>query len=92
MCNQISHRATNIPQYCHSLKGAGSAAQVGGYHLPGKVEHHQIGGRWHMQLHRYLLPVAFPLLVRKVCIASISGDSTAHSWGRLVQETSRDAQ
>ena len=46
----------------------------------------------YMQLHRYLLPVAVPLLVGKVCTASTSGDSTAHSWGRLVQEMSWDVQ
>ena len=40
-----------------------------------------------MQLHRYPLPVTVSVLVRKVCIASISGDCTTHSWGRLVQET-----
>ena len=27
-----------------------------------------------------------------VCTALIPDDSTAHSWGSLVQETSRDAQ
>ena len=45
-----------------------------------------------MQLHRYLLPVAVPLVGGKVCKASICGDNTAHSWGRLVQETSKDVQ
>ena len=45
-----------------------------------------------MQLHRYLLPVAVPLLGGKVCKASICGDNTAPSWGRLVQETSKDVQ
>ena len=80
--NQVRHMATNIPQHCHHLKGVGSAAQACKCRLPGKVEHRQIGGRWYMQLHRYL-SVAVPLLGGKVCKASICGDNTAHSWGCL---------
>ena len=45
-----------------------------------------------MQLHRYLLPVAVPLVGGKVCKVSICGANTAHSWGHLVQETSKDVQ
>ena len=78
--NQVRHIATNIPQHCHRLKCVGSAAQACKCRLPGKVEHRQIGGRWYMQLHRYLLPVAVPLLGGKVCKLSICGDNTAHSW------------
>ena len=90
--NKVRHMATNIPQHCHRLKCVGSAAQACKCRLPGKVEHRQIGGRWYMQLHMYLLPVAVPLLGGKVCKSSICGDNTAHSWGRLVQETSKDVQ
>ena len=45
-----------------------------------------------MQLRRYLVLLGVPVLDRQVCTALISGDSTTHSWGRLVQETSRYAQ
>ena len=45
-----------------------------------------------MHLHRYQLLLEDPPLDGKVCTASISGDSTAHTWGRLVQETSKDVQ
>ena len=90
--NKVRHMATNIPQHCHHLKCVGSAAQACKCRLPGKVEYRQIGGRWYIQLHRYLLPVAVPLLGGKVCKSSICGYNTAHSWGRLVQETSKDVQ
>ena len=72
-------RTANIPQHCHRLKRVGSAAPACECHLPVKVEHRHTGGMWHKHLHGYQLLLGVPRLDGRVCTASISDDSTAHS-------------